>query len=295
MYKIKISFSDFWGGYDHNHNFWTIVLNNLKIPYQVVEDDSDILITSCFGSNFFNKKTKKKIYWTGENWFRMDEKHQPINKSILEMFDYVYSFDYNNYSNHFRLPLYLIDTIESNINNYNEILRLKDKDQLYREFQNRGFCTFIQGNGNCEFRNNYFNILNTISKVDSFGSLFNNTGIILSRLEKIEKTKGYKFQLAFENSEYDGYVSEKITDAFKSDIIPIYWGGSKINLEFNDKSFIDVNQLSVENSIKLINDINKNFDLYWEYYNQPIVREDQESVELRIDKFYKNFKDILKN
>jgi len=291
---MKVAFSDFWGGYDHNNNFWTLVLNNLKIPYRVVEDDSDILITSSFGSNFFNKKTKIKIYWTGENWFRMDKKHQPINKSILEIFDYVYSFDYNNYINHFRLPLYLIDTIESNIDNYNEIIRLKSKDQLYKEFNKRRFCTFIQGNANCEFRNNYFNILNTISKVDSFGSLFNNTGIILNRKEKIEKTKEYKFQLAFENSEYDGYVSEKIIDAFKSDIIPIYWGGYKINQEFNDKSFIDVNQLGVANSIKLINDMNKDFDLYWTYYNQPIVREDQESVKLKIDKFYENFIDILK-
>ena len=223
----------------------------------------------------------------------MDYKHQPINKSILELFDYVYSFDYNNYSNHYRLPLYLIDTIERDINDYNILLRKKSKDQLYSEFKTRKFSTFIQGNGNCKFRNDYFNLLNTISKVDSFGSLFNNTGQILNREQKIEKTKEYKFSLAFENSEYDGYVSEKIIDAFKSDIIPIYWGGSKIANEFNDKSFIDVNQLGIEKSIKLIKEMNSNFDLYWDYYNQPIVSEEQESIESRISGFYTNLNQFL--
>lgn len=290
---LKIQFTDFWGDYDCNYNFWTIVLNNLNIPYKVVEDDSDILIGSCFGSNFLNKKSRKKIYWTGENWFRMDYKHQPINKSILDLFDHVYSFDYNNYSNHYRLPLYLIDTIESGINDYNKVLRLKSKDQLFSEFVKRKFCTFIQGNGNCQYRNEYFSLLNNLSKVDSYGSLFNNTGEILNRQQKIEKTKDYKFSLAFENSEYDGYVSEKIVDAFKSDIIPIYWGGSLISREFNDKSFIDVNQLGVENSLKLISEMNKDFDLYWLYYNQPIVRGEQESIESRINKFYENFKQVL--
>ena len=291
---LKIQFTDFWGGYDCNYNFWTIVLNNLNIPYKVVEDDSDILIGSCFGSNFLNKKSRKKIYWTGENWFRMDYKHQPINKSILDLFDHVYSFDYNNYPNHFRLPLYLVDTIESRVTSYNDSLRNKTKDQLHSEFKDRKFCTFVQGNGNCKFRNDYFDSLNNISKVDSFGSLFNNTGQILNREKKIEKTKEYKFSLAFENSEYDGYVSEKIIDAFKSDIIPIYWGGSKISSEFNDKSFIDVNQLGVERSIKLITEMSSNFDLYWEYYNQPISRDDQESIESRISRFYENFINVLK-
>lgn len=292
MEKIKIQFSDFWNGYDPKYNFWTIVMDNLNIPYEVVEDDSDLLISSCFGTNFFNKKTKKRIYWTGENWFRMDYKHQPINKSILDLFDHVYSFDYNNHSNHYRLPLYLIDTIEHGIKDYG-YLRSKSKDQLYEEFSKREFCTFVQGNGNCQFRNQFFNLMNGISKVDSFGPLFNNTGEILDRNQKIERTKNYKFALSFENSEYDGYVSEKIIDAFKSDVIPVYWGGTKISDEFNNKSFIDVNHLGVENSLKLISDMSLDFDLYWEFYNQPIVRDDQESMESRISKFYKNFKNNL--
>lgn len=293
MKQIKIQFTDFWQGFENNNNFWTMVLNKLGIPYQVVDNDSDLMITSGFGSNFLNRKSKKRIYWTGENWFRMDQKLQPINLSILEMFDRVYSFDYNDYSNHYRLPLYLIDTIESEILDYNHICRKKTKDELYSEFKTKRFCTFVQGNGNCKFRNDYFHLLNQIDKVDAYGPLFNNTGVILDRLKKIEKGKEYKFQLAFENSEYDGYISEKFIDALKSDVIPIYWGGTEISKEFNSDSFIDVNKLGVEKSLSIINDLSKDFGLYWEYYNQKIISDSQIKLEDRISLFMEDFKNFI--
>jgi hypothetical protein len=293
MNNLKIQFTDFWNGYDSNDNFWTLILKKLEIPYQIVNDNADLLISSCFGSTFLNKKARKKLFWTGENWFRMNQKLNPINLSILEIFDKVYSFDFDNSQNHYRLPLYLIDTIESDITDYNEKLRRKDKDILHQEFQKRKFCTFIQGNGNCKFRNNYFTLLNKIEKVDSYGTLFNNTGIKLDRSGKIQKTKEYKFQLAFENSEYDGYVSEKIIDAFKSDIIPIYWGGTKISNEFNPSSFIDVNSLGLEKSLDLVSKLNNDFEMYWEYYNQPIIGPDQSKLEKRIEDFYTDFKKFI--
>jgi hypothetical protein len=297
MKEIKIDFSDFWGGYDPHNNFWTLVLQKLNIPYTVVSDNSDILFCSCFGINWTRKSSKKKIFWTGENWYRMDSLLPHLNnQSIINTFDLVYSFDYNTYNNHFRLPLYLIDCIEKDIQDFNLIIRRKSKELLQSEFKNRGFCTFVQGNGNCQYRNNYFITLNNyIEKIDSYGSLFNNTGKILNREEKIKISKDYKFQISFENSEYDGYVSEKIIDAFVSDIIPIYWGGSKISREFNDKSFIDVNQLGMDDSISLISNLNNDFELYWQYYNQLVISKNQKSLSERINEFYNNFQSFIMN
>jgi hypothetical protein len=292
--KLKVDFTDFWGGFDPNHNFWTIMFNKLNIPYEVVNYNSDLLISSCFGANWYNKKYNKRLFWTGENWFRMDTRVQQLDGNrIIDFFDKVYSFDYNNYENHYRLPLWLIDCIESNIIDFNKDLRLKNKDQLFLEFKSKKFCTFVQGNGNCEFRNQFFHNLSEIEIVDSFGPLFNNTGQILDRPGKIDKTKSYKFSLSFENSEYDGYVSEKIIDAFKSDVIPIYWGGTKISQEFNDRSFIDVNQLGMNKSIELVKELNNNFDLYWEYYNQKIISDNQKPLEKIIEEFEDNFLNFI--
>jgi hypothetical protein len=292
MTKIKIQFSDFWGGFDAHNNFWTLVLNKLDIPFEIVSDNSDLLISSCFGNSFLTRKTNKKMYWTGENWYRMNTNIPQIGGSIINIFDMVYSFDVEEYQNHYRLPLYLVDTIESEITDYNKICRLLTKDELNNLFQQKKFCTFVQANHNSEFRNNYFHLLNKISNVDSYGPLFNNTGQILNRQQKINITNNYKFQLSFENSKYEGYITEKLIDALKSDIIPIYWGGD-INNEFNTKAIIDVNSLGVENSFKLITELKSNFDLYWEWYNQPIIRNDQTPLVERIEAFYSNFKNFI--
>ncbi len=292
MKKIKIQFTDFWGGFDPSDNFWTLTLNKLQIPFEVVSDDSDLLIASCFGLSFMSKKTKKRLYWTGENWYRMIDRIPNLNASIIDSFDMVYSFDFCEYANHYRLPLYLVDTIESGIQNYNDVARKLSKDDLYIRFKDKKFCTFIQANGNSQFRNNYFLNLNKISLVDSFGPLFNNTGKVLNRQEKIKKTNEYKFQLSFENSQYEGYITEKLIDAIKSDVIPIYWGGA-IKNEFNTDSIIDVNELGVEKSLKLVSDMKNDFELYWQYYNQPIIRVNQTSLNDRIDGFHSHFEKFI--
>lgn len=63
----------------------------------------------------------------------------------------------------------------------------------------------------------------------------------------------YKFVMAFENSNEDGYITEKIMNVYISGAIPIYWGTSKIKEIFNPESFIYV--LDYENYEACINDI----------------------------------------
>ena len=49
----------------------------------------------------------------------------------------------------------------------------------------------------------------------------NNVGEIKN---KIDFLSSYKFSIAMENTEGDGYISEKIIDSFISGTIPIYYG-----------------------------------------------------------------------
>jgi hypothetical protein len=56
----------------------------------------------------------------------------------------------------------------------------------------------------------------------------------------IDTYKDYKFVLAMENKMVDGYVTEKIINAFYSGAIPIYWGSSNITEFFNKDAFINV-------------------------------------------------------
>ena len=58
--------------------------------------------------------------------------------------------------------------------------------------------------------------------------------------ELIEEYTKYKFVFAIENKKVNGYVTEKIMNAFHSGAIPIYWGSSNINELFNPCAFINV-------------------------------------------------------
>jgi len=42
---------------------------------------------------------------------------------------------------------------------------------------------------------------------------------------KLQTLRNYNFVIAFENSDYPGYITEKVIDAFKAGTVPLYWGG----------------------------------------------------------------------
>eukprot|EP01113_Clastostelium_recurvatum_P050461 TRINITY_DN9563_c0_g1_i1.p1 TRINITY_DN9563_c0_g1~~TRINITY_DN9563_c0_g1_i1.p1 ORF type:complete len:378 (+),score=70.69 TRINITY_DN9563_c0_g1_i1:17-1150(+) len=46
---------------------------------------------------------------------------------------------------------------------------------------------------------------------------------------KVKAMREYKFYLAFENSNFDDYVTEKVYDAFAAEVVPIYMGASNID------------------------------------------------------------------
>lgn len=291
---MKIAFSDFWPGWDDRNNFLVSILRDLGIDFEIVDDDADVLIASCFGFSWKEKKAGKRIYWTGENWYRVDDPLPGLEgRRIIDCFDMVYSFDYNDHENHFRAPLYMLDCVVKGISDFGTVIRRKSKAQLRSEFPGRKFCTFVQGNDLSPFRNEYFRRLNAIEVVDSFGPVFNNTGVVVDRAGKIEKTRDYRFAMAFENSEYAGYVTEKLVDALVSDVVPIYWGGSRVSEEFNDKAFLDVGALGVERSLELVRELNSDFELYWSYYEQPVVAGEQVSLSERIDGFYRSLRQCV--
>jgi hypothetical protein len=57
---------------------------------------------------------------------------------------------------------------------------------------------------------------------------------------KLETLSNYAFVIAFENTDYHGYISEKIFDAFLAGAIPLYWGGGRLlKGTIPEESFID--------------------------------------------------------
>ena len=77
------------------------------------------------------------------------------------------------------------------------------------------------------------------------------------RTSKYHWLKDYKFHICFENSSYPGYVTEKLTQAFRAKCVPIYWGDPTLCDEkyaeyrpiFNPKAFINVHNFDSLNSV----------------------------------------------
>ena len=89
--------------------------------------------------------------------------------------------------------------------------------------------------------------------------------------DKIAFQKQYKFTIAFENSIMDGYVTEKIVQAWASGTVPIYYGGNGIEMDFNNNAFIDVSKFeSMDECIDYILYVDSHSDEYLKIAKEPI-------------------------
>jgi hypothetical protein len=247
--KIKINFSDFWGGFDKTNNYF---YNLLKDDFDVIiTDNPDYLFFSIFGNKHLNYKCKK-IFYTGENM-----------APPLHYCDYSFSFDYLDDERNYRIPHYLL------YDGYYELQRPKIIDESLAK---RKFCNFVVSNNGCQERNHFYTELSKYKKVDSGGRFANNLGYAVDN--KVKFQSEYKFSIAFENNAYrpqhPGYTTEKIMEPMTVNSIPIYWGNPEIGKEFNTKSFINVYDFdSIDSVINYIEYLDNNDKKYLELLNQP--------------------------
>jgi len=80
-------------------------------------------------------------------------------------------------------------------------------------------------------------------RVDGYGQYFdkNIKNHNFSDFKKKDIMKNYAFNLCPENIIYPGNYTEKIPDSFIGKCLPISWADSNINYEFNQNTFINLN------------------------------------------------------
>ena len=247
--KIKIDFSDFWGGFDKTNNYF---YNLLKEEFDIeISNNPDFLFFSLFGNSHQNYKCKK-IFYTGENI-----------APPLGYCDYSFSFDYLDDERNYRLPHYLL---------YDGYYELEIEKNIEKSLANRKFCNFVASNGNCQERNQFVQLLSQYKKVDCGGRWMNNIGYAVTDKRKFQSE--YKFSISFENNAYrpqfPGYTTEKIMEPMTVNSMPIYWGNPEIGKEFNTKSFINFYDFNdINKMIEYIIEMDKNDDIYLDSLRQP--------------------------
>lgn len=247
--KIKIDFSDFWGGFNKTDNYF---YNLLKEEFDVeISSNPDYLFFSVFGNQHQNYKCVK-IFYTGENV-----------APPLGYCQYSFSFDYLDDSRNYRLPHYLL---------YDGYYELERPKIIEESMANRKFCNFVASNGDCRERNLFVQQLSKYKKVDCGGRWMNNIGHPVSDKRKFQSE--YKFSVSFENNAYrpqhPGYTTEKIMEPMTVNSIPLYWGNPLIYKEFNTKSFVNFYDFSSEKDmIEYIIELDKDNNKYLEMLKQP--------------------------
>ena len=264
--NIKIHFTDFWPNFQLESSIVHAILTK---KYQLIIDGQspDYLVFSCFGNEHLKYRNCIKIFYSGEN----------ISPDF-NLCDYAIGYDRLQFGDrYFRLPVWAC---------YNKILyhkSLPDDATLL----NRKFCNFVYSNNWCAdpFRVRFFKRLSEYKQVDSGGKIENNMGGCVA--DKLDFIAGYKFTLAFENSQVDGYTTEKLTDPMRVNSLPVYWGNPNVHLDFNQDSFIHVKDYSaMDEAIAEIMTLDNNDNAYLEKLRKPwFLNEDLKDGEEKIADF----------
>jgi hypothetical protein len=244
--KLKINFTDFWPRFNKTDNFfWNLLSRQYDLE---ISEQPDILFYSYFGREFTRYKCFRVLF-QGEN-----------SRPDFTECDYAFSFDYIDDPRNFRLPLYVM---YADVN-----LLTRPKDPVKIADSKTRFCAFVVSNKYSIERISFFKKLSKYKQVDSGGMYLNNVGGPVKN--KVEFISNHKFTIAFENSSYPGYTTEKIFEPMLVDSIPLYWGNPLVGRDFNIKSFLNFHDYpDMDAFIERIIEIDTNRDLYLDMLAQP--------------------------
>jgi len=292
--KKKIWFVDFWNGYKMSNKSTDLLLSdNLLKRYdlELNQENPDILIYSVFGNNHQKYNPKVSILYSGENLHHYHNHYRYFDNKVNNLKDNEFAI-LNNYTNN-ENSFHLINCIRSL--GFEFIKEKTSIDYRMSKLDNKSkFTYFMVRNGGVAYRNNFFELLNKIKKVDSMGSYKNNMDgyRVPFGNESFDILSKYKFGITFENSSSPGYITEKPFNAYMSGSIPIYHGDQKgIKDIFNTETMVNLHDYSsIDEVISKIIELDNDDELYKQYINKEIFKNNY-LVKLETD-FY-NFMDNI--
>jgi alpha(1,3/1,4) fucosyltransferase len=267
MDRLKICYCDVWPEWNEENFIEPILAKHFNI---VIDNNKpDLLIHSTYQGMMQTPKYKcRKLAYMGENF-----KPEQIGS------DYSISFDPQS-ENNYRLPLWQTYIV----------LKPWLKDKLYnkvmfKENEFLRFCSFVVSNPNNFIRNSVFTSISShYRRVHSYGRYMTNN----LELQQVSKSRywrdakieyfnkiPHKFNIAYENTPRNWYITEKIMDAFLCGSIPIYNGGSKVVEDFNEEAFVNANKIQGWDLLTKIRELDSNWEKYMEIYNKPVFTEEQ--------------------
>jgi hypothetical protein len=266
----KICVINFWDGAfdgDFFDFFFNMALGGIE--YTNDPNEADVVISSVFGN--VRADSQKTIMYIGENM-----------RPSYAGYDHSLSFDHDTYGGrNFRLPLWYARLawpgfeqkprlVGGNNHGYEPLIpihTLTNGRRLDMSIKSK-FCAMIAGNPE-SLRINMFNSISQYKAIEGYGNMFGNS----LRKSKFAILPEYKFCLCPENSVYDGYVTEKLVDAYAGLTLPIYSGS--FDNDFNDKAFLNYqNSRNMEWFVESVKIFDESMEHYQYAYEQPLLKKE---------------------
>ena len=266
---VKVKFVGFWQNFVPETTFIYSIINKF---YNIeFSDEPDYIICAPFPDNNgsfypYCAYPQIRIMDSGENYI-----------PDFNLVDYAispYPIDFSDRHCYFPQCLKnssgLLDPLFNKNRNYPETI-LDEKPYF------ANFIASHESEGN--IRGDFFKKLCEYKRVESPGSYLNNmdgnTGVSRKNGSKSDLQKKCKFTLCFESTKHEGFVTEKISDAFCADTIPVYYGSDEAKNIFNPKSFIHCSDYeSFDKVIEKIIELDNDDEKYLEMLRQPIFNDD---------------------
>ena len=299
--SLKIGFVDFycnWGPFPNPIDYFVSVLS--------LEYDLEVVVSDFIGHRFDTGKKPDLVICTipggGHLKYDCPRVLWPVEPRHPNYDGYTacMTWDFDDNPRHYRLPACVL---------YGDMNQLTQPKPAFESLWNREFCAVLLGKPYPHSqtpRDEFFHRLCEYKKVHSAGRHLNNMDINIpgaitipgydaqSGPHKINFLRNYKFVLAFENEQWPGYTSEKLTDAMFADSVPIYWGNSLVGRDFNTKSFVNCNEYeNLDKVIERIIELDTNEDAYRSVIEQPYCVDNVVPEFARKEKLLKFFKKVL--
>lgn len=263
MKTVKVKFVGKWEGYTAEQN--TICYWLVKNGYDVqVTEDADYIICDVFGKPpyEYSRYPQIRIFECGEN---VTPDFNLVDYAISR---YPIKFGDRNF--------YYPGCTMSGAYWH----KLAEKDRNYpADFlkEKPYFANLVAGHDSeHNYRSIFFDKLNAYKRVEAAGNLRYNMpdGVRVDWLDdsKTNFQRKSKFTICFESTAHEGFITEKITDAFFADTIPVYYGSSNITEIFNKDAFINVADYeSFDAVVEKIKELDQNDEKYLAMLRQPIL------------------------
>jgi hypothetical protein len=249
----------------------------------ITEEQDDLCNLHMFDFKIFdyvnNQNEADIIVQTDFNQFRCHK-----GKKILINMEPRTPHNYNSYdliiSTHLNYPdiskvIYYPLAIH-HLYSFRYIHYILNRPVFFKYENKKKFCLFVASNGNAWQRLDFFKKLSQYKHIDSRGNMLNNCEKVTPRHwepEFLDVIRQYKFMICFENSNPDGYATEKISNAYLGDTVPIYWGSQKFYSYLNRKSTVlieDYNEENTNRAIQEIIELDNNDELYLKKIREPL-------------------------